>query len=840
MAASELMVIISCLVSGQPQTAWDFEIYAPLNPNPQIRRAQFQELHSAIRVEKGRLTLESGPEQVLDDVQANWIPGSIPKGAEGGLHKVPLVRGVIFYDPAIKGNLKDKDHYQVEFRMFVSGKRDDRSGVWRITRKYLSDMGFVDGYGYETDDFQSLMGSIPGGKLHALVEEQARKRLLNVAADPVIKDPAPIISVYVRGEGATPVVPVPETPSGEAARMPPDTRAILLRAAPAAEMEQPSPDSEPNAKASKFERFEVVLHAVSDINHPQSTADLTWWGSLGEGALMEARMGSLLTVRCTAAQAKKIAGQPEVAQVRLPRGPVIAVASTADAAKAPARSGGQVAGSPIVVLHHDFQGWREAVGKTLPLGTVLVDLTKERNSGLLADPFPTPAGGTGPGTKLAVACCGKGGVAPVLVRIDPKSPAMIRRLASALAGDQYPNQLLLVRQGEAREEINRLVGQIARAEEAREAAEASTEGDATEQLALRKKAREVIEDLNKRINLLTRLDQEVVFFQADLLGLAKAGVVVCGISWLEGHPQGSIGGVSRLIEDSLQGRLVWIQIVPETRPQVWAGNLTDRDGNGFAELRTGVSPHESEFLPLIWKNPGEKESKGGKFRLTVQHHEAHNGELVRSRPDLYRNSLNKLRPVVVYQAEGARPGDPWVVVGQGDGLSLKLQQDASGASWEQQVDVVMEKAGRYAVRLEADPAKDVVPRELASIPASRRRHVASVRMLLTAVEGVGAPQWAFSSGWLPERPEWVGAPGLAGGTLTVGPAPSIPFSDLTMGLLCKPEVGLEGNLPIRSDSERLFEKAGVTATEALRLWNRGQGVDQTRARFQRGGLAPGD
>ena len=92
MAASELMVIISCLVSGQPQTAWDFEIYAPLNPNPQIRRAQFQELHSAIRVEKGRLTLESGPEQVLDDVQANWIPGSIPKGAEGGLHKVPLVR----------------------------------------------------------------------------------------------------------------------------------------------------------------------------------------------------------------------------------------------------------------------------------------------------------------------------------------------------------------------------------------------------------------------------------------------------------------------------------------------------------------------------------------------------------------------------------------------------------------------------------------------------------------------------------------------------------------------------------------------------------------------------
>ena len=222
------------------------------------------------RVEKGRLTLESGPEQVLDDVQANWIPGSIPKGAEGGLHKVPLVRGVIFYDPAIKGNLKDKDHYQVEFRMFVSGKRDDRSGVWRITRKYLSDMEFVDGYGYETDDFQSLMGSIPGGKLHALVEEQARKRLLNVAADPVIKDPAPIISVYVRGEGATPVVPVPETPSGEAARMPPDTRAILLRAAPAAEMEQPSPDSEQNAKASKFERFEVVLHAVSEINHPQS------------------------------------------------------------------------------------------------------------------------------------------------------------------------------------------------------------------------------------------------------------------------------------------------------------------------------------------------------------------------------------------------------------------------------------------------------------------------------------------------------------------------------------------------------------------------------------------
>lgn len=839
MAVSGILVLTACLATGQSpvQTVWDFEIYAPLHPNPQVRRAQFNELNGAIEAGKGRLTLEGGADQVLGDIEAKWIPGSIPRGSEGGLHQAPFVRGVIFYDPAIKGNLKDKDHYQVEFRLFVSGKRDDRSGVWRATKKYLADMGFVDGYAYETKDFERLMGSMPGGKIHAMVEEQARKRLMNVAADPVIKDPAPIISVYVRSEGTTPVIAIPNMPSGEAARMPPDTRAVLLPAQSAGEGEQPAPDM--TTKGKNFARYEVILHAVSDINASQSTTDLNWWGGLGDGALLEARMGALLSVRCTSEQAKKIARQPEVAQIRMPRGPVVALSMNSNPPKTQAVPRGQTANSPLVVIHHDFQGWREMVGKTLPAGTVLVDLTRERNPGLLPDPYPTPPGGIGPGAKLAEACGGRDGTAPILIRIDPKSPAMIRRLALALAGERYPNELLLVRQGEAREEISRLTGQVVRAEEARDAAEANTEGDSAEQLALRKKAREAIEDLNRRINLLSRLDQEVVFFQADLLALAKVGVVVSGISWLEGHPQGALGGVSRLIEESLQGRLIWIQVIAETRSQVWAGALIDRDDNGFAELRSGVTPHDAEFIPLVWKRPGEKENKGGKFRLTVQHHEAHHPELVRTRPEMFRSPLNKLRPVVVYQDANARPGDPWVIVGQGDGLALKIQQDASGASWEQQVDVVMDKAGRYAVRLEADPAPDVVPRELASMPASRRRHTASVRMLLASLEESGTPQWASASGWLPERPEWVAMPGLAGGCVTVGPSPATRVSDLMLGLPCKPEIGIEGDLPIRSDSEKLFNKAGKTAAEALLWWGRGQSIDQTRARFRRIALGPG-
>lgn len=840
MAATGVLFLAACLASGQGAgvPAWDFEVLAPLHPNPQVRRAQFSELVTAIQADKGRLTLEGGPEQVLDDLEANWIPGSIPRGAEGNLHKAPYVRGVIFYDPSVRGSLKKTDHYQVEFRLFVSGKRDARSAVWRITRSYLSELGFVDGYGYDTADFAKLKGSLPGGKIHALVEEQARRRLVNAAADPVIKDPAPILSVHVLREGTTQVVPIPPPPTGEAARMPPDTRAALIGPGAAGKPEDPMGENEGAAKPAASGRYEVILHAVNDNNSPQSTFDLDWWGSLGDGAVLEARMGSLLSVRCSPTQALKIARHPDVAQVRLPRAGAIARRLGEPAGKPQAIPRGQSANSPLVVIHHDFQGWREALGKTLPPGTVMVDLTRERNPGLLSDPYPTSAGQTGPGTNLAVACTGKNGIAPVLVRIDPASPAMVRRLVSALAGERYPNELLLVRQGEAREEISRLTGQLTKAEEAREAAETNTEGDSADQLAVRKKTRETIEGINKRINALARLDQDIVFFQSDLVSLAKSGVVVSGVSWLEGHPQGGMAGVSRLIEEALQGRLVWIQIVPETRPQVWAGTLADRDGNGFAELRPGVPPHDAEFLPLTWKNPGGQPATGGKFRLTVQHHEAHHPELVRTRPDLYRTPVNRMRPVVVYQDLGARPGDPWEVIGQGDGWALKLQQDGAGATWEQQVDVLVGKPGKYAVRLEADPAKDVVPRELASIPASGRRHAADVRMLLSPVEGAGWPEWVQASAWLPERPAWVATPGLAGGCLTVGPASGTTTLELAPGMRCKPEIGIGGLIPNRVETERMHKLAGETALEALGSWVRGLGIEQTRARFQRVAPSP--
>jgi len=839
MALTAPFLLAAFLSTGQAanQARWDFELFAPLHPNPQVRRRQFGELLAAIKTGKAQLKLEAGVEQVLEDAEANWIPGSVPQGAEGGLNQLPYVRGIVFYSPTIKGNLMGKQDYLVECRIFVAGKRDERFGVWSATKRYLAQFDYIDGYAYETADFTKLMGSFPGGRIHPLVEDQAKRRLTSIATDSVVNNPAPINSVYVRGEGRASSSAAPPPPVGESAKMPPDTRIVLVPPKPPADGDPPMVEAP--AEQPKFTRYEVILDAISRKESTQSANDIQWWGTLGEGALLEARLGSLLSVRCTPQQARLIASKPDVAQVRLPRGPVVTPSPVAGQTKAPVAIRGSSASSALVILHHDFQGWREQVGKSIPEGTVMVDLTRERNKELVPDPFPTPAGQSGPGTLLAIECAKTTKVAPVLARIDPRSPAMLRKLVLALTGERYPPELLLFRQGEAREEISRLGGQLIKAEEAREAAETSTEGDASEQLALRKKAMEAVANINKRINELSRLDQEIVFFQSDLLGLSKAGVVVSGISWLEGHPQGGLSGASRLIEESLRGRLVWIQIVPETRPQVWAGLLSDRDGNGFAELRTGVTPHDSEFLPLVWATNAEGGNKSGKFRLTVQHHEAHHPELLKSRPDLFRSPINRIRPVVVYQSADATSGDPWTILGQGDGVALKLQQDPSGASWEQQVDIVIDKPGKYAVRLEADPALDVVPREVGSIPASRRRSAAQVRMILSRLEGDGHPRWAQASGWLPELPEWVAMPGMAGGTVTVGPIPAVASSDLMPGLLCKPEQGVEGTLPLRGDHPLIFKKAATTVGEAIRAWSAGQAVDRTRARFQKAGEQAG-
>jgi hypothetical protein len=189
--------------------------------------------------------------------------------------------------------------------------------------------------------------------------------------------------------------------------------------------------------------------------------------------------------------------------------------------------------------------------------------------------------------------------------------------------------------------------------------------------------------------------------------------------------------------------------------------------------------------------------------------------------------------LVVFQKTAALPGDPWSVVAQSDGVAMKLQQDANGASWEQQVDVDMSTPGRYAIRLEAEPALDIVPRELASTVSNRKRYDAPIRMILSAIDASGTPQWAEASGWRTERPEWVATPGLADGIVTVGPASASTSSEIMPDKRAKPEIGLTVSQPLRQETDELLRATGRTASQATRSWMRGQGAAQTRAMFQK-------
>lgn len=75
--------------------------------------------------------------------------------------------------------------------------------------------------------------------------------------------------------------------------------------------------------------------------------------------------------------------------------------------------------------------------------------------------------------------------------------------------------------------------------------------------------------------------------------------------------------------------------------------------------------------------------------------------------------------------------------------------------------------------------------------------------------------------------------------MTVGPIPAVPSSDLMQGLVCKPEQGVEGALPLRGDHPLIFKKAASTVGEAMRAWSAGQALDRTRARFQKVGEQAG-
>jgi hypothetical protein len=672
----------------------------------------------------------------------------------------------------------------------------------RQTAEVLSTLGFQEAIGYDHREYTRLLGSIPAAQVNTLLED-LRKTPAGA------KQPAPFSSL-------TPIQVVLVQPG-----------ILLPRPRPAAQkvprgQDKFSPElrnllADPG-RAGKPTRLEVIL------GYTPAESDSDWRRLLaGKGLIVEGRLGPLVTgVGIPRTVAADLAGLPEVVAIRLP---VVAQPSRPTGREdvverwEPVKASGLARlhalgcrgkGTRLAIVAGDFHGWEKLkdrkVGKGLLPDPVLVDLTRERNVDLLPDPFPSADKDRpfGPGTLAALAILRAAPeVELTLIRIDPAAPYMLQTAARAINGETVRSLALQQRVRDLAEERSRLdVRRDELLEERRMVLD-----DLRDEDEPRKRREEYFRKqaaFDKQLDAHRDRVQRIFLLQRQLKALKGIRVVANSLVWSEGHPVDGSSALSRYFDDCPFRAALWFQAAGDTRGQAWTGMFRDADENGVMEfaaaeqrLPAGSWTRELNFLawqPLHGKVVRDLPAKT-RVRLTLQWREAHDPLPWKTGEDLYRQPLAQLRLVVLYQPDPSgtkRPADDLEFVTESVGIPQRLNHTGNAGTYEQVVEFVVPRAGRYTVRIEGRAPTGIQAPGEASLPALRKASELKPRLFVQTLDGTGRVvliDFATDAGT-------VGVPGDARRVITVGAASAggnrQPFSaggpPYNLALLCKPEV----------------------------------------------------
>jgi hypothetical protein len=652
-------------------------------------------------------------------------------------------------------------------------------------RQVLSTLGFREGVGYDKKGNSRLVGSVPVGQLGALVNDLRDQPAAAKLGEPIQRVP-PIRLVEVLPGMALPATrpAPPAVPKGQE-NLSADLRAFLAQ----------------DGKAAGPVRLEVIL-----ANAP-TPEDAGWQQILkraAPGLEIEGRLGALVTVRAAADQILALAAQPEVAAVRLPRtaqGKFHSLGKTADeSATLSARElerlhrlGHRGKGTRVAIIAGDFRGWDR-----LPAGSRLVDLTRERNRDLQADPFPTGGDGTGHGTRCAQAVLR---AAPetelTLIRIDPAAPYMVESAARAINGEPYRTLSMENRSADLNADRTALELRRERINEERRLMleDFSQEEEAVKRReAFRQREAELERDERAYHDRLRRYLQHL----RDVMALKNVRIVVCPLVWAEGHPVDGGSALSRYFDDRPFKGALWFQSAGDTRDQAWAGLFRDQDGNGVmefaapgAELPAGSWSRELNFL--AWQAADGKPSRdlpqGAKIRVSIQWKEAHDPDAALPDQDPYREPLAKIRLVLLRQPDPTgtkRPADDMIVVAQSAGLPQRLTNSPTAATYEQTVEFTVPESGRYAVRVEGRAPESTRPANAPTLPILRQFGEMRARVFVATVAGGGRA--IFHD--FPTTTGSIGMPGDAHAVVTVSSSRSYGAEGPAFNLALLPKPNL--------------------------------------------------
>ncbi len=598
-----------------------------------------------------------------------------------------------------------------------------------------------------------------------------------------------------------PALPVPLKPvepaKGEE-KLTPELRALLAGGAP-----------------PKLLRLDVILALTPD------ESDRSWRRELiaaAPGIVIEGRVGPLVSVLVPSEQVRArpdgprgLATLPIVSTIRLPHsgqprliGPI---GEKVDTAKALRDSGlsrlhdthYKGRGVTVAIIDGDFRGWEALVGKELPVGTRLFDLTAERNENLKPDAEP-PGAGSGHGTLVARAAAVAAPEADmVLIRIDPAAPYQLLTLARALNGEAH-RSLNLARRADEIEAMRsdlasrRVVLHKTRAiqmEKAPDLTQKKVLLKKKEKLALTADEEDLLKDIEEFEAYLkdqAQLDADEREYQErhrrqlrleeELRDLRKVRVVATGLSWNEGMPVDGGGALSRYFDDEPFRKALWFQAVGDTRGQAWAGLFRDRDGDGVMEfLPAGTHLPQGRWSPALaflqWQpaaGPAVADIPADtRLRLSVQWREPHDPDFLRHGQDAYRQPLATPRLLLLRQIDptGAKqPADDFQLVAQTVGLPQRLDNQPESAVYEQTVEFTVTQAGRYALRVEGRVPATIRPPGEPTVPAAEKTWELRLRIFVDTLNGAGRVVLAdFATG-----EGSLGTPGDARQPITVGAA----------------------------------------------------------------------
>ncbi|MSQ95820.1 MAG: hypothetical protein EXR98_14860 [Gemmataceae bacterium] len=469
--------------------------------------------------------------------------------------------------------------------------------------------------------------------------------------------------------------------------------------------------------------------------------DVAWKLTLQEsvpGFVVEGQLGQFVTGMIRLDLVKRLAAAPNISVIRLPRVQAVnvdpGIKIQGDNAKARAltgltelhKRGYEGKGVRIGIIDRDFHGWETLVKKKLlSAKTRLVDLTFDRDPDVYRAPYTGDPAQIGHGTLCAQAAALAAPAAElVLIRADVKDPYQLHEIVRYTQAAK-PSPSIEQRHGELEARTAQLkVRRDELLEERR-----LIFNDFTDQSDLK----EYLGFLGpffswlysdrewhlQRMAFHEKLETEQRLREdrfrrhlKEVESLNGIPILVNALSWNSGYPLGATSPLSKALDDP-KGPL-WFQAVGNTRGQTWLGPFRQVAGDPALKFTDDETPlpkgrWSNEVNFLAWQ-PYKGDAKPdlpakAKLRLTIQWREPHDPDyyLRSDERDEYRKPLAHLRLQLLRQRDPetkALTADLFEQIARTSGLPERIEHLPGGSVYEHVLEVPLETAGRYALRVE--------------------------------------------------------------------------------------------------------------------------------------------